>query len=682
MQLTINHRKPFLPSQTRSQVRAPPPAATTATNPLPVTRHIEDIIDEKCRILNKNGTPKGGALHLAQWMKGQFDSQQQKHKNLMNALHSGRDATGAAATTNEQTETGSESFRSDTLGSQAETHMDVESDHEPDKDIDEERIEDWTVEQVRKRSRELKLIDSSGHQVAFTASSSLTSPSQATPNQEDLMTEDGEEEEHRSKSPSRSTTSDSQITVRSSPIITASNVVDAVPVCRQCHKGNCHKTGSINHKDGKSMISKMGHHYTRCCQSTGYSNSSTSTTNKHNKSSSFNDSAVISASDIRMSPKSATTKDSSSAAHYNRRTDSPMYLQLNGSCTTIASSMITTTTPSILSSQSPRRLTNNNNSNNKKGHSIAYCQCRCSPRDFIRTTAAAAEAIKQETCKLIENVHEVQRVHETSYVRSVILPAEIKFPCSCETTTTTIATTAVLDPFDDGAVSAVPSIAIVPPTPEGKLQSLDSKDSPDSNESGQCEDPPYTVFMSNSLRRYGTMSSLEKVLSDERYDSSDEEEEEEQKTEKQRVEGDFQSHDSIDDDGDIQVITKKVYKTDEEMEANASLRNWTARAGSYMADKISFFEESRAFFDKYMGRWERDAQQLVTSAEEAAAAAAAACEGSGGLAEECTSGATSGEDVWGTPSSGGENDEMQMFNSDQTQSVSTEWEWEYLMRSD
>lgn len=38
--------------------------------------------------------------------------------------------------------------------------------------------------------------------------------------------------------------------------------------------------------------------------------------------------------------------------------------------------------------------------------------------------------------------------------------------------------------------------------------------------------------------------------------------------------------------------------------------------------------------------------------------------------DECTSGATSGEDVWGTPTSG-ENDEMQMFNSDHTNSVKT-----------
>lgn len=38
-----------------------------------VSRHVEDYIDEQCRILNKNGTPHGSALHLAQWMKGQFD---------------------------------------------------------------------------------------------------------------------------------------------------------------------------------------------------------------------------------------------------------------------------------------------------------------------------------------------------------------------------------------------------------------------------------------------------------------------------------------------------------------------------------------------------------------------------------------------------------------------------------
>lgn len=38
--------------------------------------------------------------------------------------------------------------------------------------------------------------------------------------------------------------------------------------------------------------------------------------------------------------------------------------------------------------------------------------------------------------------------------------------------------------------------------------------------------------------------------------------------------------------------------------------------------------------------------------------------------DECTSGATSGEEVWGTPTSGGDNDEMHLVNSENTHSVS------------
>lgn len=78
---------------------------------------------------------------------------------------------------------------------------------------------------------------------------------------------------------------------------------------------------------------------------------------------------------------------------------------------------------------------------------------------------------------------------------------------------------------------------------------------------------------------------------------------------------------------------------------NGSAQNWTNRAGS-------FLEQSRAFIDSYLGRWEqRNTEELDEE-----------------TIDECTSGATSGEEVWGTPTSG-ENDEMQMFNSDQTHSV-------------
>lgn len=95
---------------------------------------------------------------------------------------------------------------------------------------------------------------------------------------------------------------------------------------------------------------------------------------------------------------------------------------------------------------------------------------------------------------------------------------------------------------------------------------------------------------------------------------------------------------------DIKIVTKEIYSN-----STKTSKNWTYRAGS-------FLEQSRAFLDSYLGRWDKsndDIQDEEILEENA---------------EECTSGATSGEDVWGTPTSG-ENDEIQMFNSDQTQSV-------------
>lgn len=65
---------------------------------------------------------------------------------------------------------------------------------------------------------------------------------------------------------------------------------------------------------------------------------------------------------------------------------------------------------------------------------------------------------------------------------------------------------------------------------------------------------------------------------------------------------------------------------------------------------MSFLEESRAFLDKYLGRT-NSTEQPPTVPD-----------------DDCTSGATSGEEVWGTPTSG-DNEEMLMCNSDNTQSV-------------
>lgn len=91
---------------------------------------------------------------------------------------------------------------------------------------------------------------------------------------------------------------------------------------------------------------------------------------------------------------------------------------------------------------------------------------------------------------------------------------------------------------------------------------------------------------------------------------------------------------------EITIVTKEIY--------DPNARNWTHRAGS-------FLEQSRALIDTYLGRWDRSTRAEDNGDEE---------ETMQDFGEEYTS----GEEVWGTPTSG-ENDEMQMFNSDHTHSV-------------
>jgi hypothetical protein len=38
-----------------------------------IARVLEKLIDEKCHMLSKSGALKEGSTHLAQWMKGQFN---------------------------------------------------------------------------------------------------------------------------------------------------------------------------------------------------------------------------------------------------------------------------------------------------------------------------------------------------------------------------------------------------------------------------------------------------------------------------------------------------------------------------------------------------------------------------------------------------------------------------------
>ncbi|CAG2064461.1 unnamed protein product, partial [Timema podura] len=117
-----------------------------------------------------------------------------------------------------------------------------------------------------------------------------------------------------------------------------------------------------------------------------------------------------------------------------------------------------------------------------------------------------------------------------------------------------------------------------------------------------------------------------------------------------------------------------------------SLRGWTARAGSYVAEKMSLFEDSRAaaFLDScpifnniagsYAARFRTTADYIFGSssslarrylrptAESPPEQNTTSC-GTGELDECDTSVGTSGEEVWGTPTSGGDLDEELSFPS-------------------
>lgn len=299
------------------------------------------------------------------------------------------------------------------------------------------------------------------------------------------------------------------------------------------------------------------------------------------------------------------------------------------------------------------------------------CKCACKPQHFQNTKCQLQE-VRKETCKLVNSVAEL---YKTTPTKPTLIDHNMNAAASCncvcdnKSSRNTIKETRIGNYDDDGSddlcslliglsqfhpaanlvnldpFNSVPKIAIVPPTPDTNLtksgpmlwdnlkpghndtrdQSIDF--SPD--DSPQDEEPPYHS-LNSSLKRFGTVSSLDRIPSDETDDQT------------------CNSSGAEDnDDADIKVVTKEVFDS-----AEPTTRNWSNRAGS-------FLEQSRAFLDSYLGRWDRsndDDDRDMFAAENA---------------DECASGATSGEEIWGTPTSG-ENDEMQAFHSDQGHSVNYE----------
>ncbi|XP_037935633.1 uncharacterized protein LOC119669703 [Teleopsis dalmanni] len=355
------------------------------------------------------------------------------------------------------------------------------------------------------------------------------------------------------------------------------------------------------------------------------------------------------------------------------------------------------------------------------------CNCECNPADFENTTLSPDE-IQQETCRLIESPKQSPKMPNKHKSLEQITNIVTEDPhkhcrCVCGNRTTYLNEIKKDDDEDDDLslmliglaqftpaaklfnmramptaplptptstnpsdATFLPTIAVVPPTPDAILTKTSTnvwdnsstnkitsttanshihqiphqailENIPDDScdESPLDEEPPYRP-MSSTLRRYGTMSSLEKLPSDDRLDDGELDDLDDDGEEDLDDNARADNVDNIDDD--IKIVTKSLYDTENDsVSANGSA--WTSRAGSFVTGRMSFFEESRAFIDKYLGRWNQDQTQVQPTSE------------TDEQMDECTSGATSGEEVWGTPTSGGENDDMQLLSSENTHSSPT-----------
>ncbi|XP_016982402.2 LOW QUALITY PROTEIN: serine-rich adhesin for platelets [Drosophila rhopaloa] len=741
---------------------------------------IELLIDEKCRILNKTGTPKSSALHLANWMKGQLDKQQQQARLAAIA-------------------------RSQENVSAEDEQLIFNSDSEQD-----ERITYWTRQQLEKRTKELNLAKENGglsakpnfggkrlsgvEELSMSATSDIYSTSEA-------------EGVTSVISQSHSTTSDSQITVRSSPI-----VLDKLAVCRHCHK-NCQQSGpggarpggggGVNNSSSAPVLLcnslKVQHSQSspnRCCKlnngiagaaelvsprggnrtgtgtGTGSVTSMSSSTitgelsskvvassSRRETGDTESDVAQLITDEISQSQSEATDdsvgampNSSSSAGEGTippassgvskvRHLDPPVTVTAspmpNGHCsagggspkplppprrTRIVAQMcqeplrpkanqqvkaiVTITETARIMRSSPTKGSGSG-SGSVSGSvgaggspaKFAACNCRCTPEDFTHAQLSP-DKMEHQTCKLLESPKQtattLQQKQDDEQLSLMLIGLAQFAPAAKLCGQERIVK----------EESGTPTIAVVPPTPDSVLtktsthvwdnsgcssngggtsttstattttkqprQAIIENIPEDScDESPLDEEPPYRP-MSSALRRFGTMSSLEKLPSDDRMDEADELEDDLEPYTPNGHDADSPQNEEDDEDAgsdralvqnvnDLGASTSSGVMVNGEVLASGA---WTNRAGAYVSDKMSFFEESRAFIDKYLGRWNAgdSQQQQQGNASE-----------TDEQMDECTSGATSGEEVWGTPTSGGDNDDqdMQLINSENTHSSPT-----------
>ncbi|CAK1599372.1 unnamed protein product [Parnassius mnemosyne] len=172
--------------------------------------------------------------------------------------------------------------------------------------------------------------------------------------------------------------------------------------------------------------------------------------------------------------------------------------------------------------------------------------------------------------------------------------------------------------------SPVPNIAIVPPTPEyittNKTDGFmdDSPDSPDAP-----EDLPYVT-----LKRYGTMSSLERLPSDET------------------------------DDGNVRLTTQepelpKQHNSDVSG-GTGGIMGWTARAGSFVVEKMNIFSYTESVPNTSIAHKQPSFLERCLGVSDWKSTLGT----EDGTGETGEGSGASGEEAWGTPSSGDLSDNL------------------------
>lgn len=307
---------------------------------------------------------------------------------------------------------------------------------------------------MQKRSTELKLIDENGvccktSMRSFSKDNNRNSTKnhknetkdvnggqeQGDTNKNDLLT---------SPQPSRSSTPDSQITVRSSPL---SNKVDTISVCRSCVK-KCHSR--LSSSSSNSLL----------VQSSGSGKPSHSCS--HNKT----DDRKASLN----SNESYTVSSASSTITGEIKTDSS-HNQENSKLISSPSNSNKSSTVDINSNKNP----------DYRIKSTTPCPCKCTPKDFERTIIEPDTCI-HETVKIFESLIDAKKkiVSKAPSMSQIVLNKLNESKKNEETKTAepdedwslmliglaqlnpAASLVTSLDPFE-----VVPTISVVPPTPEG-----------------------------------------------------------------------------------------------------------------------------------------------------------------------------------------------------------------------